>query len=141
MLDLRQRFSGRMSDPEATSSPILKKHVRPNVSRLEPVRQEIAEARRSHWPYRKIIDYLRSEHEITIALRNLRLFCIRRGIEKGVGETAAISEEIGPPPLTKREPKRNLVPHVAKRRKPSGFVYTEEDAGPMKTRANGLIKD
>lgn len=54
-------------------------HQRPNVSRLEIFRSEIAAMRASNWPFQKISAWLAYQHQIIISKEAVRQFCkIRR---------------------------------------------------------------
>lgn len=58
-------------------------HRRPNESKLEVFREEIAEMRALEWPLRKIADWLRTEKSCEVSYEAVRNFCDVRGIVKG----------------------------------------------------------
>lgn len=60
-----------------------KPHLRPNCSKLEKWRKEIAKMRSLNWPYQKIIDWLQHKEGYKAGRETLRQFCIVRGIRKG----------------------------------------------------------
>ena len=129
-----------MQSPDSPPKLPLREYIRPNISRLEVVREVIAEARHRRWPYRQIVEFLGVDYQITISVPNLRLFCIRRGIEKGVGETQK-KETVKPPPVGNTNLAAlmdTVTPKPRRKRKGAKFVFRD---GPMKTRENGLIKD
>ena len=61
-------------------------HQRPNESCLEPFRKQIAERRRLLWPYRRLVEWLGDEHQLTVDWSTIRNFCDVRNIHKGTGE-------------------------------------------------------
>ncbi len=65
---------------------VITPHQRPNRSRLEVWRDEIAEMRSKAWPYSRISTWLRDTHDLAISREAVRQFCCLRGIQKG-GET------------------------------------------------------
>lgn len=137
-----------MADPSQSTQPRLDglpRYTSPNVSCLEAFRAEIARARQQNWPFRAIAEMLREQHQLVIRPRAICGFCKRRGIEKGVGETQPSAPSPAPvaAPTTSRSsalPDRHTADALTPRprRKKKRFVYTE---GPLRTRANGLLKD
>ena len=121
--------------------PDIEEHVRPNVSRLESHRAEIALARKRGWPYDKIADHLQVRHGLTISDRAVSNFCRCRGIKKGVGETKA-TEPVAESRPTERprvignpDVMASIVPQF-KRKK----VFTNQE-GPARTRSNGGLDE
>jgi hypothetical protein len=55
-------------------------HQRPNVSRLETFRSEIAAMRSSNWPFRKIAEWLRENGHLAVSKEAVRQFCKVRHI-------------------------------------------------------------
>jgi|GEM_PF-3162264 len=113
------------------------KHVRPNVSCIEPYRGEVALAREGSWPYPKIAVLLKERHDLDVSPRTICDFCLRRNIEKGVGET-----RVKPRIETYRTQKHASMTEggltrVATGKKKGGFTY--DDDGPLRTIANGLL--
>ena len=69
-------------------------HVRPNLSRLEAHRSEVALARRLRWSCRVIAELLYERHDLRVSGRSVAYFCKRRGIVKGVGERREKSQSL-----------------------------------------------
>ena len=117
-------------------------HVRPNISRLEAVRETVAHARKLNWPYRRIATYLAEERGMKMSAKSVRLFCIRRKITKGRGETELESrpEAAVAPPISKSysPAMSGLFPSEPKSKSGQRFVPRE---GPLRTKSNGLLKN
>ena len=130
--------------PEEGASKVkLPNHVRPNVSRLEAFRSLVAEARRGNWPYRRIVTYLDEQHDLKICAKSIRLFCKRRGIKKGVGETESAKPIEATRPIEKRRVSTGsksdvLSSIVPKFKKKTVFMPRE---GPARTRSNGGLDE
>jgi hypothetical protein len=118
----------------------LPEHVRPNLSRLEAHRSQIALARRRRWPFQAITDLLLEQHGLQISGRSVSDFCRRRGIVKGKGETRDAPQ--GESGVTYRDPLpgSSPTPTPPKNRKTTDAKFFFRD-GPLKTRSNGLLSD
>ena len=130
------------SAPDEASND-LDQHVRPNVSRIEPFRAEVALARKRGWPYDKIAAHLNDRHGVTISDRAVSNFCRCRGIKKGLGETTAPSEVAVARPIMKKRPvaspssdvMASIVPRFKRK-----TVFTNRE-GPARTRSNGGLDE
>lgn len=79
-------------------------HERPRESCLVPHLDLIADMRKKHWPYRKILAHLEEQENLIVVYNTLRSFCKVRQIEKGVG----IKEEWKPSPTPPSSPQLNV---------------------------------
>jgi hypothetical protein len=70
-------------------------HQRPNVSRLESFRSEIAAMRASNWPFLKIAAWLDEHHQINVSKEAVRQFCKVRGI----GQVSRMAEQPSSRPI------------------------------------------
>ena len=57
---------------------------KPDRSKLHPYVAEISEMRAMEWSYRDIVKELESNMRLKVSYTNLKYFCERRGITKGV---------------------------------------------------------
>jgi hypothetical protein len=128
-----------MDSPQASRAedqPVYPRHIRRNLSRLEPFRQDIAAMRRANWPYLRIADWLSAEHGIHLTFQSVAKFCHARGIrgeagngiEDGGGHGGEAREEIDSVPPTTRHPRRRTRKKI--------FHYEER---PLATRFNGRL--
>lgn len=76
-------------------------HQRPNVSRLEAFRSEIAAMRSSNWPFQMIAGWLRENRQLEVSKEAVRQFCNVRGIGKIPAPPLPISNRILPSTLKK----------------------------------------
>lgn len=134
-----------MSETSSTTVDDLEDHVRPNISRIESYRDEVALARKKRWPYDRIAALLKERHGLVVSDRAVSAFCRRRGIQKGVGETAADSvTATHNPDATPRSdhsitpPSDALAGLLPKFRKKKIFTPRE---GPIRTHSNGGLDD
>ena len=132
-----------MDKSSATETNNIDEHVRPNVSRIESYREEVALARKKRWPYDRIAALLEERHGLVVSDRAVSAFCRRRGIKKGVGETAVVPPtEIGAPTLRRKNSSdppsdalANLLPKFQKKK-----IFTPRE-GPIRTRSNGGLDE
>ncbi len=113
----------------------LDEHVRPNVSRIERYRNEVARARKKRWPYERIAAHLKESYGLVVSDRAVSAFCRRRGIKKGVGETMGEPTHSKKPRVPAPGGLTNLLPKFRKKK-----VFTPRD-GPVATRMNGELDD
>ncbi|MDA0810811.1 MAG: hypothetical protein O3C21_00240 [Verrucomicrobia bacterium] len=118
----------------------LPEHARPNLSRLEAHRSQIALARRRRWPFQAIADLLLEQLGLQISGRSISDFCRRRGIVKGKGETREAPQ--GESGIAHRDPLSGNAPIPtqprARKAKDAKFFFRD---GPLRTRSNGLLND
>ncbi len=132
-----------MSKTSSTPTENLEEHVRPNVSRIEIYRKEVALARKKGWPYARIAAFLKEHHELVVSDRAVSAFCRRRGIKKGVGETTTDSatQNTTETPATKspstssQDALASLLPKFRKKK-----IFTPRE-GPVRTRSNGGLDE
>lgn len=77
-------------------------HQRPNVSRMENFRSEIAAMRSSDWPFQKIAEWLRENRQLEVSKEAVRQFCIVRGINKATAPPQSVNNRI--PPASPKQP-------------------------------------
>lgn len=94
-------------------------HQRPNVSRLEIVREEIIAMRSQNWPYHRIATWLHKDKGIAVTKEAIRQFCDVRKIQKGIPRSSTIQN----PPGKVSAP-------------PSGKKFHYDDSKPIETRRN-----
>jgi len=144
--------SNAMEVSASTPSPArpMTEHVYGGISRLEAHRAEIARARRLSWPYHRIIQHLAHTHGVPISYNALKSFCLRRGIEKGKGETGDVSPLLPPPASTARPeveteptaihspcaPKGELPPKIPRKKKREKKFRLGDSNRPFRTRIN-----
>ena len=100
-------------------------HQRPNESRLEAYRSEIAAMRQSNWPYRRIAGWLRAEKGLKISHEAVRKFCQVRKI--GVGGAAQPSKRS---PAVIPQPQAQTDKDSAP---PARRVFSFDDSQPIRT--------
>ena len=132
-----------MKEPSSIDPHNLDEHIRPNVSRIESYREEVALARKKRWPYDRIATLLKERHGLVVSDRAVSAFCRRRGIKKGVGETAdasAIQHSAAAPPRERSiaspsDALASLLPKFQKKK-----IFTPRE-GPIRTRSNGGLDE
>ena len=132
-----------MNEDSGTASNDLEEHVRPNVSRIESHREEVALARKRRWPYDRIVALLKERHGLVVSDRAVSAFCRRRGIQKGVGETDSDISIQDTTPTPRRESSSvappdalaGLLPKFKKKK-----IFTPRE-GPIRTRSNGGLDE
>ncbi|WP_309383972.1 hypothetical protein [Cerasicoccus frondis] len=95
-------------------------HIRPNISRLEKWRDDIAAMRRQLWPYTRIAQWLLDQHGLQISDVAIRKFCNRRGIPKGNASNQ---------PTPRTPAKRSLEP--LRPRKPVKRIFDFDENKPL----------
>ena len=103
-------------------------HRRPNLSRLDPFKDQIATMRKQQWPYRKIMEWLADEG-IAIAYEPLRKFCLRRGIADGSSSKRPTRSRSAKQPSPSP-------PEVAD--EPTTRIFRYDDSQPIQTRKNQI---
>ena len=95
------------------------------------------------WPFTRIAELLASRYQLKITGRAISDFCQRRGIKKGIGETAALKIAPNHNPIADRPLEKvnaqsttamaNLLPKLKKKK-----MFDPRD-GPVGTRTNGEL--